>query len=134
MSAPTTEASTDAFPPVRHVKRSFIPRTIRTLAVPIILGWIAIIAIVNVTVPQLETVGQMRAVSMSPEFAPSMIAMKRIGHVFEEYDSDSSAMIVIEGDQPLGDDTRAFYDEMVTQARGRHEARPAASRTSGAIR
>nr|WP_090277869.1 MMPL family transporter [Mycolicibacterium komanii]CRL72950.1 Transport protein [Mycolicibacterium komanii] len=115
MTSPTNEASTDAFPPVRHAKRPFIPRAIRAFAVPIILGWIAIIAIVNVAVPQLETVGQMRAVSMSPDFAPSMIAMKRVGHVFEEYDSDSSAMIVIEGEEPLGEDTRAFYGEMVSK-------------------
>ncbi|MGE2721961.1 RND family transporter [Mycolicibacterium celeriflavum] len=115
MTSPTNEAPTDAFPPVRHGKRPLIPRAIRAFAIPIILGWIAIIAIVNVTVPQLETVGQMRAVSMSPEFAPSMIAMKRVGHVFQEYDSDSSAMIVIEGEQPLGDDTRAFYGEMVAK-------------------
>ncbi len=115
MTSPTNEAPTDAFASVRHAKRPFIPRAIRAFAVPIILGWIAIIAIVNVAVPQLETVGQMRAVSMSPDFAPSMIAMKRVGHVFEEYDSDSSAMIVIEGEQPLGEDTRAFYGEMVAK-------------------
>ncbi|OBK81194.1 MMPL family transporter [Mycobacterium sp. 1164985.4] len=115
MTSPTNEAPTDAFPPVRHGKRPFIPRVIRAFAVPIILGWIAIIAVVNVAVPQLETVGQMRAVSMSPDFAPSMIAMKRVGHVFEEYDSDSSAMIVIEGEEPLGEDTRAFYGEMVSK-------------------
>ncbi|MCV7279160.1 MMPL family transporter [Mycolicibacterium flavescens] len=115
MSAPTNEPATDAFPPVRHAKRPFIPRAIRTFALPIIIGWIALIALVNVTVPQLEEVGQQRAVSMSPSFAPSMIAMKRVGKVFEEYDSDSSAMIVIEGDKPLGDDTRAFYGDMVAK-------------------
>jgi RND superfamily putative drug exporter len=115
MSAPTNEAATDAFPPVRRAKRPVVARTIRALAIPIILGWIAIIAVVNVTVPQLETVGQMRAVSMSPDFAPSMIAMKRVGHVFQEFDSDSSAMIVIEGEQPLEEDTRAFYGEMVAK-------------------
>ncbi|OBB70927.1 RND family transporter [Mycobacterium sp. 852014-52144_SCH5372336] len=115
MTSPTNEAPTDAFPSVRRAKRPFIPRTIRTFAVPIILGWIAVIAVLNVTVPQLETVGQERAVSMSPDFAPSMIAMKRVGHVFQEYDSDSSAMIVIEGEQPLGEDTRAFYGEMVAK-------------------
>ncbi|KUI03608.1 hypothetical protein AU190_10585 [Mycolicibacterium acapulense] len=115
MTSPTNEAPTDALPPVRRARRPFIPRTIRTFAVPIILGWIALIAVLNVTVPQLETVGQERAVSMSPDFAPSMIAMKRVGHVFQEYDSDSSAMIVIEGEQPLGEDTRAFYGEMVAK-------------------
>jgi putative drug exporter of the RND superfamily len=113
MSTPTSEAPTDAFPPAKHAARPFIPRMIRALAVPIILIWIVLIAVVNVVVPQLETVGQMRAVSMSPDSAPSMIAMKRVGQVFQEYDSDSSAMIILEGEQPLGDDTRAFYDQMI---------------------
>jgi putative drug exporter of the RND superfamily len=113
MSAPTSEAPTDAFPPAKNTARPFIPRMIRALAVPIILIWIGVIAVLNVVVPQLETVGQIRAVSMSPDSAPSMIAMKRVGEVFEEYNSDSSAMVVLEGQQPLGDDTRAFYGEMI---------------------
>jgi putative drug exporter of the RND superfamily len=113
MSAPTTEAPTDAFPPARHVARPFLAKWIRRLAIPIILGWIVIIALLNVTVPQLETVGHMRAVSMSPDEAPSMIAMKRVGEVFQEFDSDSSIMIVLEGQQPLGDDAHKFYDEMI---------------------
>ena len=32
------------------------------------------------------------------------IAMKRLGTQFEQFDSDSIAMIVLEGDQPLGDE------------------------------
>jgi len=95
------------------MSRPFVARMIRTLAVPIILGCIALIAVVNVVVPQLETVGQMQAVSMSPDDAPSMISMKRMGKVFEEGDSDSSAMIVLEGQQPLGADAHAFYDQMI---------------------
>ena len=89
MTIPTSEAPTEAFPPARHTARPFIPRMIRTLAVPIILAWIGVIALLNVIVPQLETVGQMRAVSMSPESAPSMIAMKRVGEVFQEYNSEA---------------------------------------------
>ena len=86
---------------------------IRRLAVPIILGWIAIIAVLNVAVPQLEVVGQMRSVSMSPAEAPSVIAMKQTGKVFEEFKSDSSAMIVLEGREPLGDEAHRFYNDMV---------------------
>ncbi|AMO61112.1 Transport protein [Mycolicibacterium phlei] len=115
MSAAANDAPTDTIPAVGQPLRPFIPRTIRALAIPIIIVWVALIAILNTTVPTLEEVGQMRAVSQSPDFAPSMIAMKRVGTVFEEYDSDSSAMIVIEGDKPLGDDTRAFYGEMVAK-------------------
>ena len=113
MSTPVTDAPTDSFPPAREPSRPFIPRMIRTLAVPIILGWIALIVVLNVVVPQLETVGQMRAVSMSPDDAPSMIAMKKVGQLFEEGDSNSSVMIVLEGQEPLGDDAHAWYDQMV---------------------
>ncbi|OBG15705.1 hypothetical protein A5768_07105, partial [Mycolicibacterium fortuitum] len=45
--------------------------------------------------------------------APSMIAMKRVGEVFQEFKSNSSVMVVIEGDKPLGDDSHKYYDEIV---------------------
>ena len=115
MSAPTTDAPTDAFPPPQQPARPALARVIRTLAVPIILGWIALIAVLNVIVPQLEKVGQMQAVSMSPNDAPSMIAMKRMGKVFQEGNSDSSAMIVLEGQEPLGDAAHAFYAKMIAR-------------------
>ena len=46
-----------------------------------------------------------------------MVAMMRIGKVFEEFDSDSSAMIVLEGDAPLGEDAHRFYDDMIAKLR-----------------
>ena len=113
MSAPPTDAPTEAIPPPRHAERTFLPRMIRTLALPIILGWILVIVVFNTVVPQLEEVGKMRSVSMAPNNAPSMIAMQRVGTTFKEFDSNSSAMIVLEGDQPLGDAAHAFYDQMV---------------------
>jgi RND superfamily putative drug exporter len=117
MSAPSTDAPTDAFPPARHAKRPLIPKVLRSMAVPIIIGWIAVIALFNVIVPQLETVGQIRAVSMSPNDAPSMISMKKVGELFAEGDSDSSAMIVLEGQTALGDEAHAFYDQMIKALR-----------------
>jgi len=112
------DAPSDAPPPSRHAKgsdveRPLVARVIRTLAVPIILAWIALIAFLNVSVPQLEAVGRSQAVSMSPDAAPSMIAMKRIGEVFEEGSSDSAGMIVLEGEEPLGDAAHEFYDQML---------------------
>ncbi len=109
MSASTAHSTDQAAPPAR----SPLAKWIRRLSVPIVIAWIALIALLNVTIPQLEVVGQMRSVSMSPSEAPSVIAMQRVGKVFEEFKSDSSAMIVLEGDQPLGDDARAYYDELV---------------------
>ena len=117
MSAAVEDAPTDSIPSARHRAQARIPRYIRTFAVPIIIGWIAIIALLNTVVPQLEDVSKLRAVSMSPNDAPSMIATKRVGAVFKEYDTSSSVMIVFEGDQPLGADAHQFYDKIVRELR-----------------
>ena len=90
-----------------------IPRFIRLFSVPILLGWLAIVVIVNVVAPQLEKVGEAHAVSLAPDDAPSLQAMERIGRTFQEFDSNSSAMIVLEGDQPLGDAAHKYYDGLV---------------------
>ena len=113
MSAPTIDPVIAAEQP----RRTGLARWIRRLAVPIIVGWVALIAVLNVTVPQLDVVGQMRSVSMSPKEAPSVSAMMRVGKVFKEFDSDGSAMIVLEGDKPLGEDAHRFYDDMVGKLR-----------------
>ena len=55
----------------------------------------------------------MRSVSMSPDDAQSVIATKRMGEVFDEYKSNSSVMIVLEGQNPLGADAHAYYDQIV---------------------
>jgi putative drug exporter of the RND superfamily len=117
MSTAVDDAPTDAIPPARHVKRPALPRFLRTFAIPIVLIWIAIIAFLNVSVPQLTEVGKLRAVSMSPNDAPALIATKRVGEVFQEYKTSSNVMIVLEGDEPLGADAHSFYDEMVRKLR-----------------
>jgi len=90
-----------------------IPRFIRLFSVPILLGWLAIVVIVNVAAPQLEKVGEAHAVSLAPNDAPSMQAMQRVGKTFQEFDSNSSAMVVLEGDQPLGDAAHKYYDGLI---------------------
>jgi RND superfamily putative drug exporter len=115
MSAPH-EPPTDAFaaaPRAAGHDRGGIAKWVRTLAVPIIIGWVAVVALLNVIVPQLEVVGQMKAVSMSPETAPSVISMKRVGENFQEFKSNSSAMVVLESDHQLDDAAHKFYDEMI---------------------
>ena len=87
-------------PGEKHAERPFIARMLHAFAVPIILFWLAIAVILSVFVPSLEEVGQERSVSLSPADAPSMVAMKHIGHTFNEGETDSVAMIVLEGDNP----------------------------------
>jgi putative drug exporter of the RND superfamily len=93
--------------------RPLIPRFIHTFAVPLVLGWVALAVLLNVAVPSLEAVGQAHSVSLSPADAPAAQAMTHIGRVFKESDSDAAAMIVLEGDQPLGDEAHRYYAELI---------------------
>src|SRR3984957_13110091 len=89
------------------------PRIIRRLSLPILLFWVALAAITNIVVPKLEDVGKTHNVALNSPDAPSLKAAKRIGQKFQEFDTDSQAMIVLEGDKPLGADAHRFYDEMI---------------------
>ncbi|RZT12489.1 RND superfamily putative drug exporter [Mycobacterium sp. BK558] len=88
-------------------------RWIRRLAVPIILAWLLVVVALTLLVPQLEVVAARNAVSMSPSDAPSMQAMADMGRLFGESESDSIALVVLDADQPLGDDAHAYYDTLV---------------------
>ncbi len=95
----------------------FVAGLIRRLSVPIVLGWLAVIAVVTFGVPSLEQVGRESSVSLVPQAAPSFQAMQRMGQVFGESNSDSVAMVVLEGQRPLGDDAHGYYDNLIRQLR-----------------
>jgi RND superfamily putative drug exporter len=120
----TTRASAEDTTPIRvderaettqRHRRPIIPHTIRILAVPIILAWVVVTVLVNVLVPTLEVVGEAHSAPMTPLDAPSMVAMMRLGHNFREFDSNSTVMIVLEGQQPLGVDAHRYYDSLIHQ-------------------
>ncbi|PQM45851.1 Siderophore exporter MmpL4 [Mycobacterium talmoniae] len=100
-----------------HPRPPLIARVIRTLSPLIILAWIALVLVVTLAIPSLEEVGQEHSVSLSPQDAPSVQAMLRMGKDFKESDSDSFAMIVLEGQQPLGDDAHAYYAGLMRDLR-----------------
>ena len=87
------------------------------MSVPIVLAWLALLFVLNTMVPQLEEVGKDHQVSMSPKDAPSMQAMSNMGRLFGESDSDSIAMLILEGDEPLGQDAHDYYDGLVEKLR-----------------
>ena len=85
---------------------SLIARTIRRFALLIVLAWLALILLSTLAsvgwswsaaIPSLERVAEKHSVSLMPDDAPSVQAMTRIGKTFQESNSDSSAMIVLEG-------------------------------------
>lgn len=97
--------------------RPYLPHSIRIFAVPIILAWVFVTVLVNVIVPTLEKVGEAHSAPMTPLDAPSMKAMMRLGHNFHEFDSNSTVMIVLEGQQPLGQAAHQYYDKLIRDLR-----------------
>lgn len=109
-----------------HSRPPLTARTIRKLSVLIILAWLGIAVVLNLAsvgwnwaaaIPSLEHVAEQNSVSHMPKDAPSVQAMTRMGKNFEESDSDSSAMIVLEGQQPLGGDAHQYYDGLIRELR-----------------
>ncbi|WP_155767253.1 MMPL family transporter, partial [Mycobacterium colombiense] len=91
----------------------FLPRMIHRLALPILLVWLGIVFVTNTVAPQLEVVAKTHSVSMSPTDAASFQSMMKVGSTFKEFNSDNSAMILLEGDKPLGAEAHRYYDEIV---------------------
>ena len=101
----------------------WVARTVRRLSVPIILAWLGIMAFLTMGVPPLEQVAQEHSMSLYPTDAPYFKAFNRMNADFKQSDSagkqsdvDSTpAMIVLEGQQALGDDAHKFYDRLIEQ-------------------
>src|SRR5271156_1534597 len=95
--------------------RPFVARTIHRLAVPIVFAWLAITVIVTIGVPPLEQVEKEHSVSEAPKDAPSFQAMGRMVADFQQANSENVAMVVLEGQQPLSNDTHRYYDNLVRE-------------------
>ena len=90
-----------------------IASIIRKLCIPIAIFWLAVAASTNALIPPLEEVGRVHNVAQGASDWPALVAAKRTGKVFGEYNSDSLATLIIEGDQPLGAEAHRFGDELV---------------------
>ena len=101
-----------------RTERPRVARTIHRFSVLIILAWLAITVVLSIAVPPLEQVEREHSVSLSAEDAPSFKAAQRMGEAFNESTSSAVAVIVLEGQQPLGDDAHRYYDDLLRQLRG----------------
>src|SRR3984957_16165002 len=93
----------------------FLAGMIRRFSVLIILAWLAVMVGLGVCVPSLDQVEKEHSVSLSPVDAPTFKAATRLNEDFKESDSGSVAMIVLEGQQPLGDEAHKYYDRLILQ-------------------
>ena len=107
-----------------HPRPPLIARTIRKFALFIIIGWLGLIVVSTLVavkgnwaavIPSLERVAGEHSVSLMPRDAPAVEAMMRIGAAFKESDSDNSAMIVLEGQQPLAEAAQQYYSGLIRE-------------------
>ena len=113
-------SDTDEIPVAQRTeveRKPRLARTIRVLALPIVVVWLLIAVGVNVFVPQLEKVAEDVSVPLSPSDAPSVTGMKHIGEKFKEYDSDNLVLVTLVGEKPLGQDAHQYYDDLVKKLR-----------------
>jgi putative drug exporter of the RND superfamily len=100
--------------------RPLVARLIRVLSIPIILVWLLIAVALSVITPSLDAVGDKHSVSLAPHSSPAFQGMMRIGAKFQQFDSDSTAMVVLEGQDKLGDSAHEFYNQIIAKLNADH--------------
>lgn len=96
-----------------QVDRPLVAKTIRLLSIPIILVWLVLAGAAAILVPTLESVSQANAPMLVPSDAPSTQGMAHIGEIMGETASTTIAMVVLEGQHPLGQAEHRYYDTLV---------------------
>jgi len=97
--------------------RSLVARTIYWLSVPIILAWLAVVVALSTGLPSLDQVAREHAVSLNPTDAPSFKAALRVNESFKQPGAGNAAMVLLEGEQPLGDDAHEYYNRVIEKLR-----------------
>jgi RND superfamily putative drug exporter len=98
---------------LHRADRPIFARTVRVLAIPIIVFWGLVAVSTNTFIPKVEDVAAELAGPMIPTYAPSQVAMLRIGEKFHESTSTSLTMVVLEADRPLDDKDHQYYDDLM---------------------
>ena len=96
-----------------RVKRPFIPRMVRTFAIPIIFFWGFLAVTTTAFMPKVEDVAEELAGPMVPHYAPSQRALLHIGEKFHESNSTNLTMVVFEANRPLADQDHRYYDDLM---------------------
>lgn len=86
-------------------------------AVPVVLAWVAVAGLTNLTVPQLEHVVASHSRPFLPAGTASQEAAARSAQAFGISPGDNVNYVVLERDQPLGPGDRRFYDSLVSALR-----------------
>ncbi|PXX12301.1 RND family transporter [Mycolicibacterium moriokaense] len=92
-------------------------RFISRYAILIVVVWLVGVGVANLMVPQLEHVVAGHSRSFLPADAPSSMAASAAAELFDEQRSNNFNFIVLERDQPLGEQDGRFYDQLLAALR-----------------
>lgn len=92
-------------------------RLVSRYAVLIVAIWLLGAGAANLMVPQLERVVESHARSFLPVDAASSVAASAAAELFGESPSNNFNFIVLERDQPLNDEDRRFYEDLISALR-----------------
>jgi len=98
-------------------RRPLVARTIYRLSVPIILAWLAVVVALGTGLPPLEQIASEHAVSLNATDAPSYKAALRVSESFKQTGAGNPAIMLLEGEQPLGDDAHEYYNRLIEKLR-----------------
>lgn len=96
-----------------QANRPFFARMVRLLAIPIIIFFWALLAVTtNTFIPKVEDVAtELAGPEIPPTYAPSQVALLHIGgDKFQESNSTSLTMVVLEADHPLDEQDHQYYN------------------------
>jgi RND superfamily putative drug exporter len=98
-----------------------VARLVRVLSIPVILVWVLLAIGLGLLAPSIDVVADEHSVSLAPQNSPAYLGMLNIGKVFQQFDSDSTAMVVLEAQDKLGNDAHEYYNQIVAKLNDDHE-------------
>lgn len=97
----------------RSSGRPLLARLMYFFALPVIAIWLVIAGGLNIFVPQIETVVNGHAKSFLPDEASSVQAIVKMGENFGGAGTNNFVYVLLEGDEPLGDEARSYYSALL---------------------
>lgn len=94
-------------------ERPLTARLLYTFALPVIVLWLALAGLLNLAVPQLETVIKGHARSFLPDDAASVQAIVKMGDYFGGAGTNNFVYLLLEGDEPLGEEAHQYYSAVL---------------------
>ncbi|WP_165678681.1 MMPL family transporter, partial [Mycobacteroides abscessus] len=93
--------------------RPLLARFLYRFSIPILVLWLGAAGLLNLAVPQLETVIKQHARSFLPDDAASVQAISKMGDYFGGAGTNNFVYLLLEGESPLGAEAHQYYSSIL---------------------